>query len=180
MGKPLSAVVCLLQSIIYNQMEETLSNKLTAATLKDCWLKNIEGSKYKLIFVTTEDCWLKNIEGSKYKLIFVTTEEVSSKPFLSWLKQMLHHFTHQFCVYFVFFFKTVLLVLIELIRISYMLLSRLQWCATNWGVLCFSTASLGWHLFAFPYPPPPTTYISKSNMVGWINDCKLLNINLPL
>ena len=35
-GKPLSAVVCLLQSIIYNQMEETLSNKLTAATLKDC------------------------------------------------------------------------------------------------------------------------------------------------
>ena len=82
-GKPLSAVVCLLQSIIYNQMEETLSNKLTAATLKDCWLKNIE--------------------GSKYKLIFVTTEEVSSKPFLSWLKQMLHHFTHQFCVYFVFF-----------------------------------------------------------------------------
>ena len=78
----MSAVVCLLQSIIYNQMEETLSNKLTAATLKDCWLKNIE--------------------GSKYKLIFVTTEEVSSKPFLSWLKQMLHHFTHQLCVYFVF------------------------------------------------------------------------------
>ena len=35
-SKPLSAVVCLLQSIIYNQMEETLSNKLTAATLKDC------------------------------------------------------------------------------------------------------------------------------------------------
>ena len=34
--KPLSAVVCLLQSMIYNQMEETLSNKLTAATLKDC------------------------------------------------------------------------------------------------------------------------------------------------
>ena len=35
-SKPLSVVVCLLQSIIYNQMEETLSNKLTAATLKDC------------------------------------------------------------------------------------------------------------------------------------------------
>ena len=109
-GKPLSAVVCLLQSIIYNQMEETLSNKLTAATLKDCWLKNIEGSKYKLIFVTTEDCWLKNIEGSKYKLIFVTTEEVSSISFLAQANASPFH-SPVLCV-FCFFHKTVLLVLI--------------------------------------------------------------------
>ena len=89
-GKPLSAVVCLLQSIIYNQMEETLSNKLTAATLKDCWLKNIE--------------------GSKYKLIFVTTEEVSSISFLAQANASPFH-SPVLCV-FCFFHKTVLLVLI--------------------------------------------------------------------
>ena len=34
-SKPSSAVVCLLQSIVYDQIEEKSSNGLTAATLKD-------------------------------------------------------------------------------------------------------------------------------------------------
>ena len=55
-----------LQNIFYDQMEEKLSNRLTAALLKDCSLENIECSKYQLIFVTAE--W------------------VFSRSFLFWLK----------------------------------------------------------------------------------------------
>ena len=57
----------LLPSIVYDQMEEKLSNTLTGAILKDFCLENIE-------------C-------SKYHLIFVTVKEVSLKPFLSCLKK---------------------------------------------------------------------------------------------
>ena len=51
-----------LQSIVYDQMEEKLSNYIYQAILKDFRLKNI-------------DC-------TKYQLIFVTAEEISSKTFL--------------------------------------------------------------------------------------------------
>ena len=71
----------LLLSIVY---ERKLSNRLTAAVLKDFRLENIECSKYHL---------------------FWTTQEVLSKPFLSWLKKYLPHcFTHQLyvCLFSVF------------------------------------------------------------------------------
>ena len=59
--------------------EKKLSNRLTAALLKDCRLKDIE--------------------NSKYQLIFATAEEVLSKPFLSWLKKKTaHRFTHRLYV----------------------------------------------------------------------------------
>ena len=48
--------------------EEKLSNRLTAAILKDLRLE-------------IEQC-------SKYQLIFVTAKEVLSKPFLFWLKKI--------------------------------------------------------------------------------------------
>ena len=46
-GKPSSVVVCLLQSSVYDQMEEKSSNRLTAAILKDCRLENVGYSKLK-------------------------------------------------------------------------------------------------------------------------------------
>ena len=52
-GKPFTTVVYLLQSIVYDQIEETSSNGLMAATLKDCRLENMECSEHQLIFVTT-------------------------------------------------------------------------------------------------------------------------------
>ena len=58
-----------------------LSNRLTAAILKDFRLENME-------------C-------SKYQLIFVTAEEVLSKPILFCLKikkKMFHRFTHRLYV----------------------------------------------------------------------------------
>ena len=42
----------VLQSIVYDQMEEKSSNRLTATLLKNCRLESIECSKYQFIFVT--------------------------------------------------------------------------------------------------------------------------------
>ena len=42
----------VLQSIVYDQMEEKSSNRLTATLLKNCRLENIGCSKYQFIFVT--------------------------------------------------------------------------------------------------------------------------------
>ena len=44
----------MLQSIVYDQMEEKSPNRLTAAILKDYRLKNIGCGKYQLIFVTAD------------------------------------------------------------------------------------------------------------------------------
>ena len=66
----------LFPSFVYDKIEGKLSNRLTAATLKDFRLENVV-------------C-------SKYQLIFVSAEEVLSKPFLSWLKKKLpYRFTHR-------------------------------------------------------------------------------------
>ena len=66
----------LFPSFVYDKIEGKLSNRLTAATLKDLRLENVV-------------C-------SKYQLIFVSAEEVLSKPFLSWLKKKLpYRFTHR-------------------------------------------------------------------------------------
>ena len=66
----------LFPSFVYDKIEGKLSNRLTAATLKDFRLENI--------------VW------GKYQLIFVSAEEVLSKPFLSWLKKKLpYRFTHR-------------------------------------------------------------------------------------
>ena len=56
-GKPLSAVVCYLKvsSTIKWKKKEELSNRLTAAKLKDFPLENIECNKYQLIFVIAEE-----------------------------------------------------------------------------------------------------------------------------
>lgn len=59
----MSTVVCLLQSIVYDQIEGKLLNGLMAATLKD--------------FSCSE-----NMKCSKYQFVFVTVEVVLSKPFL--------------------------------------------------------------------------------------------------
>ena len=62
-GVQTTKCICLsLQSIVYDQIEEKLSNYIYQAILKDFRLKNI-------------DC-------TKYQLIFVTAEEISSKTFL--------------------------------------------------------------------------------------------------
>ena len=59
--------------------KEKLSNRLTAAILKEFRLENME--------------------YSKYQLIFVTAEEVLSKPILFWLnKKLFHRFTHRLYV----------------------------------------------------------------------------------
>ena len=42
----------VLQSIVYGQLEEKQSNRLTAAILKDWYLENLECRKHQLIFVT--------------------------------------------------------------------------------------------------------------------------------
>lgn len=56
-GKPLSAVVCYLKvsSTIKWKKKEELSNRLTAAILKDFPLENMECNKYHLIFVIAEE-----------------------------------------------------------------------------------------------------------------------------
>ena len=80
-GKPSSAVFCCLKVsfTIKWKKKEKLSNRLTAAILKEFRLENME-------------C-------SKYQLIFVTAEEVLSKPFLFWLnKKLFHRFTHRLYV----------------------------------------------------------------------------------
>ena len=45
----------LLPSIVYDQMEEKLSNRLMAAILKDFRSENLKCSKNQLIFVTAEE-----------------------------------------------------------------------------------------------------------------------------
>ena len=42
--------VCSLQSIVYDQMEETSSIALTAVSFTDCRFKDVGCSKYQLIF----------------------------------------------------------------------------------------------------------------------------------
>ena len=54
----------LLQSIVYDQMEEKLSNKLPAPILKDFRLENIDCTKYQLIFVTAEEILSKTFFSS--------------------------------------------------------------------------------------------------------------------
>ena len=80
-GKPSSTVFCCLKVsfTIKWKKKEKLSNRLTAAILKEFRLENME-------------C-------SKYQLIFVTAEEVLSKPILFWLnKKLFHRFTHRLYV----------------------------------------------------------------------------------
>ena len=48
-------IVCPLQGIVYNQMEEASSMGLTAATLTDCCLEEIECGKYNLVFASAEE-----------------------------------------------------------------------------------------------------------------------------
>ena len=43
-------IVCPLQGIVYDQMEEASSMGLTAAMLTDCCLEEIECGKYNLVF----------------------------------------------------------------------------------------------------------------------------------
>ena len=56
-GKPLSAVVCYLKvsSTIKWKKKEELSNRLTAAILKDFPLENIECNKYQLTYMIAEE-----------------------------------------------------------------------------------------------------------------------------
>ena len=60
-------IVCPLQGIVYDQMEEASSMGLTAAMLTDCCLEEIE-------------C-------GKYNLVFASAEEVFANPFLSLVKK---------------------------------------------------------------------------------------------
>ena len=60
-------IVCPLQGIVYDQMEEASSMGLTAAMLTDCCLEEIE-------------C-------GKYNLVFASAEEVFANPFLSLMKK---------------------------------------------------------------------------------------------
>ena len=60
-------IVCPLQGIVYDQMGEASSMGLTAATLTDCCLEEIE-------------C-------GKYNLVFASAEEVLANPFLSLMKK---------------------------------------------------------------------------------------------
>lgn len=66
--------VCSLQSIVYDQMEETSSIALTAASFTDC-------------------CF-QDIRCSKYHLIFAPPEQVLSLPFLI-SKKIPNHSTHR-------------------------------------------------------------------------------------
>ena len=54
----------LLQSIVYDQMEEKLSNKLPAPILKDFRLENIDCTKYQLIVVTADEILSKTFFSS--------------------------------------------------------------------------------------------------------------------
>lgn len=77
-GKLSSAVVvCPLQSIVYDQLAEASSMGLTAASLTDCRLEDVE--------------------AGKYQLIFASAEEVLSKPFLSLLKRTASPFHQNMC-----------------------------------------------------------------------------------
>ena len=47
--KPSSVVVCPLQSIVFDKMEEASSIGLTIASLRDCLWEDIECGKYQLL-----------------------------------------------------------------------------------------------------------------------------------
>ena len=47
--KPSSVVVCPLQSIVFDKMEEASSIGLTIASLTDCLWEDIECGKYQLL-----------------------------------------------------------------------------------------------------------------------------------
>ena len=70
-------IVCPLQGIVYDQMEEASSMGLTAAMLTDCCLEEIE-------------C-------GKYNLVFASAEEVLAKPFLSSMKRAATPFHQNMC-----------------------------------------------------------------------------------
>ena len=81
----------VLQSIVYDQLEEKQSNRLTAAILKDCRLEKLECRKHQLIFVTARRFRRSN---------FVPGGEKTTLPF------------HSSTLYVFFCRKTLLSVLI--------------------------------------------------------------------
>ena len=128
---------------------------------------------------------MENIECSKYQLIFVAAEEVLSKPFLSWLKKTvsLFHssalrvfvFVGRQCFLFCFFFFKWLSAHFR--KCSDAQPTRGSGCQ---GMVCFSTASSGRRLHAFPPPPTPTVHSNyKSNMADRINDRELITLARP-
>ena len=59
-GQALSVVVvCPLQRIVYDQMEEASSIELMVATLTDCHLEDIECGKYEAVFSSAENVLVK-------------------------------------------------------------------------------------------------------------------------
>ena len=59
-GQALSVVVvCPLQRIVYDQMEEASSIGLMVAALTDCHLEDIECGKYEVVFSSAENVLVK-------------------------------------------------------------------------------------------------------------------------
>ena len=128
--------------------ERKLSNRLTAAILKDCRLKNIE--------------------NSKYQLIFATAEEVLSKPFLSWLKKKLPTVLLIGATYLSFCRKTVLAVF----NLTYF-----DWLLAPFRKYSDVQPIRGCFTFQHPLPPTLTVHPNfKPNMDGRINDRELITL----
>ena len=115
----------------------------------------------------------------------MAAEEVLSKPFLSWLKKTvsLFHssalrvfvFVGRQCFLFCFFFFKWLSAHFR--KCSDAQPTRGSGCQ---GMVCFSTASSGRRLHAFPPPPTPTVLSNyKSNMADRINDRELITLARP-
>ena len=148
----------LLPSIVDDQMEEKLSQRLTAAILKDFRSENIE-------------C-------SKYQLIFMTAEEVSSKLFLSRLRNKTASLFQRIYVCLFLLEESASLVFYS---------THFSWLSAHsgnavtrnqsGGVLLFNSPFGHRRLLALPPPPTPTVHpYSKSNMPGWINDRELTTL----
>ena len=129
--------------------ERKLSNRLTAAILKDCRLKNIE--------------------NSKYQLIFATAEEVLSKPFLSWLKKKLPTVLLIGATYLSFCRKTVLAVF-NLTYFDWLLAPFRKYSVVQPIRGCF-TFQQPLHTSVFspilcPQPLPSTLTLNQTRTVG--------------
>ena len=110
----------------------------------------------------------------------MTAEEVSSRPFLFWLKKKKERkklptvsLIGSTCVCFC---RMTVLPVFDLTHFDWSF-PEMHWRTANQRVFYYSTASSGRRLLVLPPPPTPTVHSnSKSNMAGRINGRELITL----
>ena len=151
--------MCLLQTAVNDQMEETSSKGLTEATFKE----------HRMQRISAHICVLR--EGYVKAICLLA------------VKKLPHSFTHPLYAFLFFFFFVFLLFSFSsfLFFLWLRLLAQFRKCgdAQLVGVFCFLTASSSKRLFAFHRPLLPLSTQTPSQTWPVTINCELLNFNSP-